>query len=136
MNKPDEIECDTNLSNLSTTINNENETIKRDQIQEGEQMSLSMESTTEKRTPINPTELLRDAISTINELPKSKNNGNDFRNLLFSKNARYKDEFKNSVRLSNFFEAFAKIVGNDMKKHTRFAEFKKELLLNDSLPNK
>lgn len=136
MDNPDEIECDTNLSNLSTTTNNENETIKRDQIQEGEQMSLSMESTTEKRTPINPTELLRDAISTINELPKSKNNGNNFRNLLFSKNARYKDEFKNSERLSNFFEAFAKIVGNDMKKHTRFTEFKKELLLNDSLPNK
>lgn len=136
MDKPDEIECNTKPSNLLATTNNENKTSRHDQLQEGEQMSFPMESTTEKRTPINPTELLRDAISTINELPKNKNDGNDFRNSLFSKNLCYKNEFKDINKLSDFYEAFAKIVGNDMKKHTRFAEFKKELLLNDSLPNK
>ena len=135
--KSNEIESDTKPSNLSTTTNNENETIKRDQIQEGEQMSFSMESTTEKRTPINPTELLRDAISTIKELPEDKkNHGGVFQNSLFSKNARYKDQFKNSKNLSDFFEAFAKIVGNDMKIHKSFGGFKKELLSNSNLPNK
>tara|TARA_R110002020_G_scaffold190745_1_gene390351 strand:+ start:2082 stop:4076 length:1995 start_codon:yes stop_codon:yes gene_type:complete len=145
INKTDKIECDTNLSNLSTTKNNENETLKRDQVQEDKKSInpslsgdlFSLDNPTEELHPINPAELLRDAISTINELPKDKEkNGKHFRSSLLSKNARYKDEFKNLETLPNFFEAFAKIVGNDMKKHTRFAEFKKELLLNDSLPNK
>lgn len=138
--KSNEIESNTKPSNLSTTTSNENETIKRDQVQEdkkstntllGEQMSFSIESTTEKHTPINPTKLLDDAISTIKELPEDKeNHGRFFRDSLFSKNVRYKDEFKD-LKLPAFFEAFAKVVGNDMKKHTTFANFKKELLSNE-----
>ena len=88
--------------------------------------------TEEEFTSINPTKLLDDAISTIKELPEGKeNHGRFFRDSLFSKNVRYKDEFKNLKNLPEFFEAFAKVVGNDMKKHTTFANFKKELLSNE-----
>lgn len=139
MNKPDEIECDAKLSNISTTINNEDETIKRDQVQKDKKSIdtplngdlFSLENTKQELSPINPTELLDDAISTIEELPEGKeNHGGFFRDSLFSKNVRYKDEFKD-LKLPAFFEAFAKVVGNDMKKHTTFANFKKELLSNE-----
>lgn len=139
MNKPDEIECDAKLSNISTTINNENETIKRDRVQKDKKSIdtslngdlFSLENTKQELSPINPTELLDDAISTIEELPEGKeNHGGFFRDSLFSKNVRYKDEFKD-LKLPAFFEAFAKVVGNDMKKHTTFANFKKELLSNE-----
>ncbi|GAA0804940.1 hypothetical protein [Psychrobacter piscatorii] len=140
MDKPDEIECSIKLSNLSATTNNENETSRHDQVQEDKksintspivQGSLLDTITEEEFTSISPTELLDDAISIIKELPEGKeNHGGFFRDSLFSKNAHYKDEFKNSKKLSDFFEAFAKIIGNNMKKHTKFVDFKKELLLN------
>ena len=145
MNKPDEIECDAKLSNISTTINNEDETIKRDQVQKDKKSIdtplngdlFSLENTKQELSPINPTELLDDAISTIEELPEGKeNHGGFFQDSLFSKNARYKNEFKDLKRLPEFFEAFAKIVGNDMKIHKSFGGFKKELLSNSNLPNK
>ena len=138
IDKSNEIGFNTNPSNLSTTTNNENETIKRDQVQEDKkstntspngQGSLLDMITEEEFTSINPTKLLDDAISTIKELPEGKeNHGGFFRDSLFSKNVRYKDEFKNLEILSDFFEAFAKIVGNDMKIHKTFGGFKKEVL--------
>ena len=138
IDKSNEIGFNTNPSNLSTTTNNENETIKRDQVQEDKkstntspngQGSLLDMITEEEFTSINPTKLLDDAISTIKELPEGKeNHGRFFRDSLFSKNVRYKDEFKNLEILSDFFEAFAKIVGNDMKIHKTFGGFKKEVL--------
>ncbi|MGP5225978.1 hypothetical protein [Psychrobacter aquimaris] len=146
MDKPNEIEYDAKRSNISTITDNDYETSRYDQVQEDKkstntssivQGSLLDTITEEEPISINPTELLDDAISIIKELPEGKEkNGGFFRDSLFSKDVRYKNEFKNLKTLPEFFEAFAKIVGNDMKKHTRFAEFKKELLLNDSLPNK
>lgn len=146
MDKPNEIEYDAKRSNISTITDNDYETSRYDQVQEDKkstntssivQGSLLDTITEEDPISINPTELLDDAISIIKELPEGKEkNGGFFRDSLFSKDVRYKNEFKNLKTLPEFFEAFAKIVGNDMKKHTRFAEFKKELLLNDSLPNK
>ena len=146
MDKPNEIEYDAKRSNISTITDNDYETSRYDQVQEDKkstntssivQGSLLDTITEEEPISINPTELLDDAISIIKELPEGKEkNGGFFRDSLFSKDVRYKNEFKNLKTLPEFFEAFAKIVGNDIKKHTRFAEFKKELLLNDSLPNK
>lgn len=145
MDKPDEIEYDAKLSNISTIIDNDYETIKRDRVQEDKKSIntpsngdlFSSENTKEELPPINPTKLLEDAISTIKELPKGKEkHGGFFRDSLFSKNVRYKNEFKDLKRLPEFFEAFAKIVGNDMKIHESFSDFKKELLSNSNLPNK
>lgn len=136
IDKSNEIESNTKLSNPSTTT--KNETIKCEQVQEDNkstntspiaQGSLLDMMTEEDFTSINPTELLDDAISTIKDMPKDKeNHGLYFRDSLFSKNIRYKDDFKYFKNLDSFFEAFAKIVGNDMKIHKSFGGFKKELL--------
>lgn len=137
IDKSNEIGCNTNPSNLSTTTSNESNAIRYGQVQEAkENISKQpsgqidfLETIKEDLPLIDPRKLLDDALNTIEELPKDKkNNGASFQVLFISKNDSYKDNFKDLNPLSKFFEDFARILGKDMRKHKKFSEFKKELM--------